>query len=352
MTRPPRPNGSRRRASSGPSSVAAHQLGQHVAGEAALGRVRDPSAQQLERDDGDGLVQDEAVELRQPTGVLDRHEPGLRHPAAAVALGRGGDGQRERAGGELGMAGHEAARSAVARALAQLVAQGGRRARPRRARGGRCAGPAAHRGRRRRARCRRRRSASAPATASSPRSESTMRCRRSCAAIERCRTAYCSLTRRVNAFSVTAMNGTSRRAPRTAAGPARRPPGPSRSGTCSCCESRPQAQPGDAVVGEVRHEVALRVRLVPAPCRSSAAPRRPRATASGPAARRCAPSARARRGGPRRASSRDAEVARCSSRTVSTAQRSSAGVQHPLRRLLEHRPQDGLDLRRTAPGRR
>jgi hypothetical protein len=36
-----------------------------------------------------------------------------------------------------------------------------------------------------------------------------MRSRRSWAAIERWSTAYCSLTSRVNAFSVIAMNGTS-----------------------------------------------------------------------------------------------------------------------------------------------
>jgi hypothetical protein len=49
--------------------------------------------------------------------------------------------------------------------------------------------------------------ASAPATAPRPRSERTMRCRRSCAAIERRSSSYCSLTSRVNADSVTAMNG-------------------------------------------------------------------------------------------------------------------------------------------------
>ena len=50
---------------------------------------------------------------------------------------------------------------------------------------------------------------SAPTTASSPRSARTIRSRRSWAAMLRWSTAYCSLTRRVNAFSVSAMNGTS-----------------------------------------------------------------------------------------------------------------------------------------------
>jgi hypothetical protein len=53
------------------------------------------------------------------------------------------------------------------------------------------------------------RPAMAWAIASRPRSESTIRCRRSWAAMDRCSSAYCSLTSRENAFSVTAMNGTS-----------------------------------------------------------------------------------------------------------------------------------------------
>ena len=50
---------------------------------------------------------------------------------------------------------------------------------------------------------------SAPATPSSPCSESTIRSSRSWAASARRSTAYCSLTRCVNAFSVSAMNGSS-----------------------------------------------------------------------------------------------------------------------------------------------
>ncbi len=51
--------------------------------------------------------------------------------------------------------------------------------------------------------------AKVPASASIPRSESTIRSRRSCAASARRSTAYCSFTSWEKAASVTAMNGTS-----------------------------------------------------------------------------------------------------------------------------------------------
>ena len=79
----PRPNGSSRRTSSGPASSPLSSAGEHVAGQAPLGRVGDAAAQQLERDDRRALVQREAVDLGQAAGVLDRRDPGLRRAAAA-----------------------------------------------------------------------------------------------------------------------------------------------------------------------------------------------------------------------------------------------------------------------------
>ena len=64
-TRSRRPNGSSRRASSGPASSPETIAGEHVAGQPALGVVGDAPAQQLERDDGDRLVEHEPVELGQ-----------------------------------------------------------------------------------------------------------------------------------------------------------------------------------------------------------------------------------------------------------------------------------------------
>ena len=79
--------------------LAGDHRGEHVAGEPALRVVRDAAAQQLERDDGDGLVEHEAVELPQAAAVLDRDEPGLRRGALAVpARGRAHDGHGERRG--------------------------------------------------------------------------------------------------------------------------------------------------------------------------------------------------------------------------------------------------------------
>ena len=81
------------------------------------------AAQQLQRDDGDGLVQDDAVELRQAAGVLDGDQPRLRQPGRLGA----GDRQRQRPRRQLGVRGDEAARLGAARALTQLGADGGQR---------------------------------------------------------------------------------------------------------------------------------------------------------------------------------------------------------------------------------
>ena len=102
----------------GALELAAHHRGEHVAGQTPLGRVGDVTAQQLQRDDGDGLVEDQAVDLGQAAGVLDRHEPRLRQPAAG-RLGTA-HGQHERPRGELGMAGHEAAAVPAAGPLVEL----------------------------------------------------------------------------------------------------------------------------------------------------------------------------------------------------------------------------------------
>ena len=206
VTRPPRPNGSSRRASSEPASSPATSLGEHVAGQPALGRVGDAAAQQLERDDGDRLVQDQAVELGEAAGVLDRDQPRLRQPAVGARARPTGSASAR--GASSGCAGRSRAPRRGARARA---ARRRARRRPRRsARGGSvccaCELAAAVEDERRRRRSARRARA---AIASRPRSQSTMRCRRSCAAIERCSSAYCSLTRRAKACSVTAMNGVS-----------------------------------------------------------------------------------------------------------------------------------------------
>ena len=102
--------------------LAGDHRGEHVAGEAALRVVGDAAAQQLQRDDGDGLVEHEPVELPEAAAVLDRDEPRLRRRALAVAArGRAHDGHGERAAVELA-AGRVAAAGARAGALAHLGA--------------------------------------------------------------------------------------------------------------------------------------------------------------------------------------------------------------------------------------
>jgi hypothetical protein len=100
---------------------AGDHLGEHVAGQPALGRVRGAAAQQLERDDRHRLVQQQAVGLAQAARVLDRHEPGLRHDPPAG--GRVGHRQRERAPREVGVLGREGPAFSRARTRAKLGGQ-------------------------------------------------------------------------------------------------------------------------------------------------------------------------------------------------------------------------------------
>ncbi len=83
----------------------AQRPGQHVTGKAALGLTGDPAPHQLERDDGDRLLQDQALEVAEATGVADDHHPGLRGTAARrdhrVSEGATGDGGM---GGDEGVA--------------------------------------------------------------------------------------------------------------------------------------------------------------------------------------------------------------------------------------------------------
>ena len=210
-TRSPRPNGSSRRASSAPAELAGDERGQHVAGEPALGVVGDAAAQQLERDDRDRLVQREPVELGQRAA---RPWPRPATPAAASAGsplpsgGRAHDRQRERAAlrarrrarsrgaRRRGARSRSSSRSASTRLVGRAAARCARRTSSSPRASKISAGPPISDGERAR---RRRRG---------PRSESTIRSSRSCAESARCSTAYCSLTRCENAFSVTAMNGT------------------------------------------------------------------------------------------------------------------------------------------------
>ena len=207
-TRSRSPNGSQPARELGPASSPRDHRGEHVAGEPALGVVGDAAAQQLERDDRDGLVQRQPVELgqrRRSSLAATSHACGAGPLAvAAPACAR----PAARARGRQLAAGREAAARAAAGALAQLGADG-REPSSRSARvDARAREQLAARVEDQRA-CRRSATASAAATPSSPRSESTIRSSRSCAESARWSTAYCSLTRCVNAFSVIAMNGTS-----------------------------------------------------------------------------------------------------------------------------------------------
>ena len=152
-------------------------------------------------------MQDQAVDLGQAAAVLGRHEPGLRDVRRGGASGRA-DGQREGARREAGAGRRELARVAAARALAQLLAELAHDLGVELAAEGalRLQLAAAVEDERRAADQRGER---ARRSTSSPRSLRTIRCRRSWAAIERCSSAYCSLTSRVKACSVTAMNGSS-----------------------------------------------------------------------------------------------------------------------------------------------
>ena len=115
-TRPPSPNGSRRRVELGALELAGDGGGEHVAGEPALGVVGHAPAQQLERDDGDRLVQDEAVDLGEAAGVLGRDEPGLRAAPSSRRRRATPTGSASARAARSGSAGHEAAARRRARA--------------------------------------------------------------------------------------------------------------------------------------------------------------------------------------------------------------------------------------------
>ena len=169
-------------------------------------------AQQLERDDRDRLVEREAVELGEAALVLDGDEPRLQRRAALALPGlrrplarTGSTSARPASSGALGA---KLWRSPRARPLAPArsparasaassssLAEARRTSSAPRASKARTVPPISV--------------ASAPAIASRPRSASTIRSSRSCAAIARRSTSYCSLTSRLKAASVTAMNGTS-----------------------------------------------------------------------------------------------------------------------------------------------
>ena len=117
----------------GAGELAAHDRGEHVAREPPFGVLGDAAAQQLQRDDRDGLVEREAVELGEAALVLRREQPRLQRRDAAVrAGGRAGDAarrdrERQRAARELGQRRGEALALALAGALAQLARQLGER---------------------------------------------------------------------------------------------------------------------------------------------------------------------------------------------------------------------------------
>ena len=75
---------------------AGERLGEHVAGEAALGVAHRALAHQLERHDGHGLLEDQPLEVAEAAGVARGHEPGLRRAAAAQR-----HGQHQRAAGDV-----------------------------------------------------------------------------------------------------------------------------------------------------------------------------------------------------------------------------------------------------------
>src|SRR3954452_15448402 len=182
--------------------------------------------------------------------------------------------------------------------------------------------------------------ASAPTIASRPRSESTIRCRRSWAAIDRCKSAYCSLTRRVNACSVSAMNGSSQRTSNSGK-PRSRAASTSAGGTVSCRKPVPSPTPASPWSASV----AMNSRCAFALSRS-----RPVVSSSSPPDSHGVGSRSSEMCTQRTGTSRFCSPARTAtsrspstSRTVSTALPLSA-VEHPAGGLLEDRPQDGLHL--------
>src|SRR3954466_8949628 len=181
--------------------------------------------------------------------------------------------------------------------------------------------------------------ASAPTIASRPRSESTIRWRRSCAAIERCSSAYCSLTSRVNACSVRAMNGSSYGTsnsgkPRSLAAST------SALGTVSCVNPVPIPTPASPWSARVAMNSRWHFGVSSAsPVVSSSSPPDSHGVGS-----RSSEMWTQRTGTSRFASPASTATSRSpsTSRTVSMA--GPLRVQDPARGLLEDRPQDGLHL--------
>ncbi len=179
--------------------AAAQRPGEDVAGEAPLGLAGDAPAHQLEGDDGDRLLEDEALEVAEAAGVADDHHPGLRRAAARGdhRLGEGAAGRPTGAPGRTG-----------GRRPSGTPPPCGSPARPpTRARGGNRGRRSARRGRRGSTTVPPTAEAIVAAISSSPRSSRTSRSSRRWTAMPRWSTSYCSLTRRAKAFSVIAMNG-------------------------------------------------------------------------------------------------------------------------------------------------
>ena len=211
----PRPAGSRRRrraprlprrSRTAPAGGAARRLqppaerpGEHVARQPPLGLTGDPPAHQLQRHDRHRLLQDQPLEVPEAARVADDHHPGLRRPAAGRDDRMGRAPARPRRGARARTGARRRRAPAPSRRMPPIASADSWRRKPRPA--SRSPRPS--------------RIATVPPTAeatvaaisSSPRSSSTSRSSRRWIASPRCRTSYCSLTRRVNAFSVIAMNG-------------------------------------------------------------------------------------------------------------------------------------------------
>ena len=290
MTRPPRPNGSSRRPSSAPSSSPAtsptgrrRRVGARSVGDAA--------PQQLERDDRDRLVEDQAIDLREAARVLAATSQACGKPA--VGASGAGDRQREPARRQLGMRGHEPARVAAPRTLAELppsaVTASSVELAPKRAVRLKFAAPVEDERRPPIA------SAIAPAIASRPRSDSTICWRRSCAAIDRCRQRVLLVDqapeRLLGDRDERHLVGHLEEREAALAGRRSSPSGP------SVRESGPEAEPGEPMVGERGDEARAALRGV------EHHPGRQQQLATGQPgvgsrARRCGPSAPGCRCGP------------------------------------------------------
>src|SRR3954449_6897021 len=183
--------------------------------------------------------------------------------------------------------------------------------------------------------------ASAPTIASRPRSESTIRCRRSWAAMERCSRAYCSLTAIVAECSERSVNGNSEGTSNSGK-PRSRAASTSAGGTVSCRKPVPSPTPASPWSASV----AMNSRCAFALSRS-----RPVVSSSSPPDSHGVGSRSSEMWTQRTGTSRFCSPARTAtsrspstSRTVSTACASLSAVEHPAGGLLEDRPQDGLHL--------